>query len=75
MVMHSEESGIPAGRTIAGRIVKWWGEVRHLKEIDRRQNADSSRWDAGGTKHGSQCHSPRYGRSTKIRNSRITLVT
>lgn len=31
---HSKESGIRAGRTIAGRISKWWWEVRHLQEID-----------------------------------------
>lgn len=34
LVTHSKESDIHAGRSIAGRIVKWWREVRQLKELD-----------------------------------------
>lgn len=34
LVTYSKESDIHAGRSIAGRIVKWWQEVRQLKELD-----------------------------------------
>lgn len=54
LVTHSKECGIHTGRATADRIVKWWWEVRQLKEVDRRAEL-SIRWNAGGTRHGSQC--------------------